>query len=160
MEVIGCGYPPPDMQAQLLGPTPDTRQRLVVEACAPRLADVRRQVRAAVLATAVPTERGTDDPDLAQVSADLELVVSELATNVMLHTDQSWIEVGIERTVDSWVIEVDGAEGLVGPIEDQAHPGAELVPGGRGLLIVGALTDSVDVVERDGTHVIRCVRHL
>ncbi len=149
------------MQVQLLGRTPDTRRRLVVEACAPRLADVRRQVREVVLATvAVPTENGNADPDLAQVSADLELVVSELATNVILHTNQSCIEVGIERTDDSWVIEVDGAEGLVGPIVDQSHPDAELVPGGRGLLIVGALTDSIDVVERDGIHLIRCVKHL
>ena len=117
-------------------------------------------MREAVLATAAPTQSGTDDPDLAQLSADLELVVSELATNVILHTNRSCIAVGIERTDDSWVIEVDGAEGLVGPIVDQAHPGTELLPGGRGLLIVGALTDSIDVIERDGTHLIRCVKHL
>lgn len=111
-----------------------------------------------VISVGTADGRRATDPDLARLAADLELVVSELATNVIVHTDRECITVGVERTDEGWVIEVDGADALVDPIVDHAPLGDEPQPGGRGLVIVRALTDTVEVVERDGARLIRCLK--
>ena len=51
---------------------------------------------------------GADD-DLVR---DLELVVSELATNVVQHSDSSTIHLVLRREPSQWVLDVDDADTL------------------------------------------------
>jgi anti-sigma regulatory factor (Ser/Thr protein kinase) len=102
----------------------------------------------------------TVDESVARWIADLELVASELATNVIQHAQLAEIAVAVQRVGDAWIIEVDGADALT--MADAVAPARspDVEPSGRGLLIVHALTDSVEIVERDGGRLIRCLKRI
>ena len=83
------------------------------------------------------------------VADDLVLVVSELATNVAQHTSADEISVLLRRTDDRWTVEVDDADGIEA-LDDASLPAPDALSG-RGLYIVQAVMDEVDLVD-DGEH--------
>ena len=97
-------------------------------------------------------ETGADD----DVVADFELAVSELATNVILHTDSATLTVVMHRTPDGWVLDVSNADALhdlAGALD--VDPIGQT---GRGLVIAQAVMDRVELVDIDGEQHIRCFR--
>lgn len=116
-------------------------------ALAEELADLRCAIRRYV-------ESSGGDPATAD---DLELVVSELATNVIDHTTSPTISITIERTSDEWLIEVaDVGNHFVLPAVAGLPPTFERT--GRGLFVVRSLVDHVEIVDAPNSHVIRCRR--
>src|SRR4029077_1675063 len=67
-----------------------------------QLSEIRRRVRAYVADAG-----GSDD-----VADDLELVVSELATNVIEPTSPPTLTIRVERTLDEWILEVADVDDL------------------------------------------------
>jgi PAS domain S-box-containing protein len=116
--------------------------------------------------TAVPLARHlfTDwlsyQPVDDQASDDLLLVVSELCTNAVHAASgkQGGVVFRAWDDADALVIEVEddgaGFEEDVRSDDEQPDPYA---PGGRGLYLVQALADSIDVTRRDGHTIVRCV---
>lgn len=96
---------------------------------------------------------GADD-DLVR---DLELVVSELATNVIQHTGSSTIRMVLRREPSQWVLDVDDADDLDG-LDSSLPAPSELT--GRGLFIVQSLMDDVQILESGGHRRIRCARRI
>jgi anti-sigma regulatory factor (Ser/Thr protein kinase) len=102
--------------------------------------------------------RAATDTFLRQVSAtpqmclDARLVVSELVANAVRHggAERSWVELRLEDAGPALrgSVRHPGA-GFVPP----ATPSAEMVRGGRGLLLVAALTSAWGVTVGDGTTV-------
>ena len=73
---------------------------LDVPADTAQLGVIRREIRTFVTAV------GGDD----HVADDFELVVSELATNVIEHTSSSRLTVRMARTSDDWILDVADVE--------------------------------------------------
>lgn len=90
---------------------------------------------------------------------DLELVVSELATNVIEHTTSPTITITIERNPEAWMIEVSDVEGPF-VLPDVAGLPAISGPAGRGLFVVRSLVDELEVVETPTSRALRCRRQL
>jgi anti-sigma regulatory factor (Ser/Thr protein kinase) len=90
---------------------------------------------------------------------DLELVTSELATNVIDHTAATTITVTIERTADAWILQVDDVAHPFVPADVVVLP-AISQPAGRGLFVVKALVDELEVVETSTSRALRCRRRL
>lgn len=90
------------------------------------------------------------------IADDLELVVSELATNVIEHTSSSTITVAIERTRTAWVIEVADVEDT-SLLDDVSLPPATSLTG-RGLFVVRSLVDTLEVIETATAFAMRCMR--
>ena len=90
---------------------------------------------------------------------DLELVASELATNVIEHTTSPTITITIERTPDAWMIEVSDVEGPFVLSEVAVLP-ATSDRAGRGLFVVRSLVDELEVVETPTSRALRCRRQL
>lgn len=88
--------------------------------------------------------------------ADVELVVTELAANVVDHTTSSWVGIDVELAGDVAVLTVSGgcpADGIP-PVERWG-----LVPGrgrGHGLRIVRALCTTVEVTGDRLVSAVRC----
>lgn len=120
--------------------------KIVAPARTEDLLTIRRTARRFVEAL------GADD----DVADDLELVVSELTTNVIRHTDSTTITVVLRRTTTEWLLDVADAERLP-PLDELPIPAPD-DPTGRGLIVVQALVDRVELVDVDGRHVVRCVR--
>jgi serine/threonine-protein kinase RsbW len=89
---------------------------------------------------------------------DLELVVSELATNVIDHTASPTITITIERTTDAWLIEVADVEDP--RLLDAVALPPSSQPTGRGLFVVDALVDHLELVETSTSRLLRCRRRL
>ncbi|MFK8023998.1 MAG: ATP-binding protein [Ilumatobacter sp.] len=98
--------------------------------------------------------------DAADSGADLDvveelvLVASELASNVIRHTDEEQVRVRLGKSDDEWTLDVSGAGSL------DAIPGRDGMPspmqeGGRGLVIVRAMMDAVELLDDDGDRWIR-----
>jgi len=87
---------------------------------------------------------------------DLRLVVSELATNVVQHTDSDTIRMTFRREPTRFVLDVDDAGALTG-LEHISAPGPDRLAG-RGLSIVRAVMDDVEIVDDDGRRRLRCTR--
>ena len=121
-------------------------ERVVMRADPSELASLRRRVGRAVRAAGAP-----DD-----VAVDFELAVSELATNVIRHTEASDLLVTVLATDERWSLEVTRAEDL-GDLHGLRLP-SEAEHGGRGLLIVRSVMDEVDVVGEPGRRAVRCSR--
>ena len=82
---------------------------------------------------------------------EIRLVVSELASNVVRHSDRPTIEVSLAATRTDIVVELPGAPTDVVP----AAPSRSQFSG-RGLLIVRNVADDVSMVERDDERFVRC----
>lgn len=108
------------------------------------LSDVRTKVRRFV-------EGAGGDSDLA---GDLELVVSELATNVIEHTRSPTLTVVLSRTTGDWLVEVSDVADL-GILDHVALPDATQ-PAGRGLFVVRSVVDEMSIVEVGDSYAIRC----
>ncbi len=112
------------------------------------LSDIRRRVRAYV------AEAGGGD----DIAADLELVVSELATNVIEHTSSPTLTVRIEKTLDAWILDVADVDDL-GILDHVALPDRREVAG-RGLFVVASLVDDLRIVDDGARHALRCSRRV
>lgn len=89
---------------------------------------------------------------------DVELAVSELATNVIRHTTACQFTIALGRAQGSLVLDVSNADHLTDlhtrlPAENDA-------PSGRGLAIVDAVMDAIHLVVVDGSQHIRCFKTL
>jgi anti-sigma regulatory factor (Ser/Thr protein kinase) len=93
------------------------------------------------------------------IASDLELVVSELATNVIRHTRAPSMRVSVIVEPgdgrQEWTVCV---ENEVMPIPLDSDPVLEAPAGGRGLRIVAAIMDVISVTEADGRMTIRTTR--
>ena len=123
--------------------TPTAAVRLTVPAALDEIGAVRRELTRAVL----------DAGDDRSVAHDIALAASELCTNVVQYASTDDYTVVCERHDGCWVLEVSHADDvdLHGP--DQVAPSSQ---GGRGLMIVRALMDSVELVEGANGTAIRC----
>ncbi len=116
-----------------------------VPALAEELATLRRTVRSYVQSA------GGD----AATADDLELLISELATNVIEHTTSPTISVTIERTPDDWLIDVaDAGDRLVLRQDPELPP--LFAPSGRGLVVARSLVDDLEIIESSTARTIRC----
>ncbi|MGK0274992.1 MAG: serine/threonine-protein kinase RsbW [Ilumatobacter sp.] len=94
----------------------------------------------------------------SDVAETFELVVSELATNVIQHTTSDTVTIAFERTATDWQLLVSGADELE-LSEPRAVPDpAQLA--GRGLFIVEAVMDRVEIVVVDDQQHVRCIMHI
>jgi anti-sigma regulatory factor (Ser/Thr protein kinase) len=120
-----------------------------VEARPEQLTALRREVRALASRAGVPTA----------VRSDLELVVSELATNVIRHTRAPSMKVSVAVEpgdgCQEWTVCV---ENEVVPIPLDGDPVIETPLGGRGLRIVATIMDGISVTETDGRMTIQATR--
>jgi len=93
---------------------------------------------------------------------DLLIACSELVTNAVRHGDCTAATVILRGAVDgnNVVLEVeDSGDGFAWPV---AHGIEDVVvhdENGRGLFIVEALTDEMQVLSSEGRTVVRCVKH-
>ena len=87
---------------------------------------------------------------------DFELAVSELATNVIRHTDSETISVVLTHRSTDWVLDVADAE-RVPPLDSIELPEPTQTTG-RGLFVVMSLMDHVGVATVVDAQVVRCVR--
>ena len=117
--------------------------QLVVPAELDQIADVRRQLTSAVLTAG-------DDRSLAE---DIALAASELSTNVIRYASTDAFSVSCVRTDSRWILEVSHADGIDLARRAKRIPNAH---GGRGLMIVSALMDTVELIERPNGMWIRC----
>lgn len=120
--------------------------RLSLPADARHLAWLRRCVRTFV------QEHGSP-PDVVD---DLELVASELGTNVIRHTDSDTLGLRLTEADGRWILVVADADDLPDAPE-VALPSPQAV-GGRGLFIANELMDDVSIVSQGGRRVVRCIR--
>lgn len=107
---------------------------------------LRRMVRAFLNGHGSPPE----------VVDDVELVVSELTTNVIRHTDSETLSVRLAAAAGHWILEVADAEDLP-PLDDVTLPPSHAADG-RGLSIAAALMDEITTVRADGRSFVRCRR--
>lgn len=129
-------------------PSTTSETRMTVRAATAELEGLRTQVH----------DRAVDFGAGTELVDDLLLVVSELATNVLMHTGDAHVEVGLGRHDNSWVIEVAGADGLH-DANPTTPPGPDQT-GGRGLFIVNAVMDEVALVAGPSGRSVRCVKHV
>ena len=108
------------------------------------LSSVRHQVREFV-------EQAGGGSGLA---ADLELVVSELATNVIEHTRSPTLTVSVSRSDGDWVVDVADVGDL--SILDRVELPDLDEPAGRGLFVVSSIVDDIAIVEAGDAYAIRC----
>lgn len=99
--------------------------------------------------------------DAADSGADLDvveelvLVASELASNVIRHTDDADMTIRLWTVRGGWILDVSGADSM------DHLPGAAGMPdamqqGGRGLVIVRAMMDAVELLDDGGRRWVRC----
>lgn len=121
-------------------------RRLTVDADVANLGRLREHVASAA------RDFGASDDIVEQ----LQLVVSELATNAMQYNDADTLTVAVGGNGTSWTIDVSNADGLV-DLGAPALPDPSALSG-RGLFLVDAVMDRVELVEVDGRLHIRCVK--
>jgi serine/threonine-protein kinase RsbW len=124
--------------------TSSVEQRLTASSNVSQIASLRRRV------ADFARDRGAPE----QVVVDLELAVSELATNVAQHADTDQIRVVVRYGDDRWTIEVDDAGGL-DTLSDTTLPAPDALSG-RGLFIVQSVMDEVELVDDGGHRRLRC----
>ena len=125
--------------------TPD--HRVTVDADVAHLGALRSHVATLARASGAP-----DD-----IIEQFELVVSELATNVMQHSEAPQVTVAFERVEHGWLVDVSDADGL-DRLNVPERPDPEQLSG-RGLFLVHAMMDEVDLVEVGDTRHIRCLKY-
>lgn len=124
--------------------TSTVEQRLTTSSNVAEVASLRRRV----------AEFARRHGAAEQVVSDLELAVSELATNVAQHADTDQISVVVRCGDASWTIEVDHADGL-DTLSDTTLPAPDALSG-RGLFIVQSVMDEVELVDDGGHRRLRC----
>lgn len=102
----------------------------------------------------VALARAADAPE--PVVEAFELAVSELATNVIRHTDARRLTVVFDRMPEGWVLDVSDAESF-DELPTPTVPDPEQLSG-RGLFVVQAVMDAVDLIDVDGHQHIRCLK--
>lgn len=117
--------------------------QLVVPAELDQIADVRRQLTSAILSAG----------DARSVADDVALAASELSSNVIRYASTDTFNVSCVRSDSNWILEVSHADGVDLAPRPTSMPTAL---GGRGLMIVSALMDTVELVERPDGVWIRC----
>ena len=132
-------------------PGDDLPARLTVAANPASLRSLRVAVAAAAL-----------DADAPQSIVDeFELIVSELATNVIQHTAAEQITVVFDRVADGWMIDVSDADGLdvdtLATLATAGTPDPSRLSG-RGLFIVQSIMDTVELVDIGGHQHLRCCK--
>jgi anti-sigma regulatory factor (Ser/Thr protein kinase) len=88
-------------------------------------------------------------------SDDVRLIVSELVTNVIRHTAATTVTVSIERNEAGWGIEVSEGGDIVsigGNRERSLDHDS-----GRGLMVVNAIADTVEIVDSGSAKAVRCL---
>jgi len=90
------------------------------------------------------------------IVSDLELAVSELATNVVQHARSPEITVVVRHEPDRWVLDVSDAPDT-NALDAAALPEPDALSG-RGLFIVQAVMDDVEIVDDCGHRFVRCSR--
>lgn len=83
------------------------------------------------------------------VVADAELVLSELASNAVEASPHTNYRVFVELADDTLLVAVTNNSKAALPAEADRIPEDVLAPQGRGLMIVHALSDSVDVIRTE-----------
>ena len=126
--------------------SPKRDRQLTVDADVANLGRLREHV-----ATAAHDTGASND-----IVEQLQLVVSELATNAMQYNDAETLTVTVSGDGTSWTIDVTNADGLL-DIGAPALPDPSALSG-RGLFIVDAVMDRVELVEVDGRLHVRCVK--
>ena len=126
---------------------PTGHLRVVTPADTAEVSSLRREIRAFI-------ERHGDN----DVADEMELVVSELATNVIDHTGSDSIDILIERDERRWTVDVADADDIP-PLDDIVAPALDSMSG-RGLIIVQAVMDSVEVRELGDARTICCRRSI
>lgn len=126
--------------------TPSTPRDVVVRV--PTRESELRAIRRAV--SSFVAGHGGDD----EIVADFQLAASELATNVMQHSDADAVTVAMRLTDDVWQLDVHDADDVPDLAAVASPPSSSL--SGRGLLVVQAVMDDVAVVDIDGHMLIRC----
>lgn len=89
------------------------------------------------------------------IADELSLVISELMTNAIKHSADHQITIDVQRTDETWSIEVSGAA------EDLDIRGLQPTPAersGRGMMIVRTIMDTVELVQRASGFRIRCTK--
>lgn len=127
-------------------PDSPTEQHITVAADTAQLAPLRSQV-----ADLARTAGASDD-----VVEQFELVVSELATNVIQHSDSAQLTVVFHGNDQRWVLDVSNAPTAV-ELDTPHLPDPDELSG-RGLFIVHAVMDSVELIDIDGNQHIRCTK--
>lgn len=97
-----------------------------------------------------------DVPD--EVVDDVELAVSELATNVIRHTPSTSISLVAVCHDGDVIIDVAAADGVPSLDHVELPPADQLT--GRGLYVVDQVMDDVRTADVDGARVVRCRRRL
>lgn len=126
--------------------TPQHDGRLTVESNVSNLGRLREHVALSA------RETGASDDIVEQ----LQLVVSELATNAMKYHDADTLTVAVHGDGSSWTIDVSNADGLA-DIEAPSLPDPSALCG-RGLFLVDAVMDRVELVDVAGRLHVRCVK--
>jgi len=121
-------------------------RRLTVDADVANLGRLRQHVADAA------HESGAG-PDIIE---QLQLVVSELATNAIQYNDADSLTVAVQGDGVSWTIEVSNADGLQG-VDAPTLPDSSALSG-RGLFLVDNIMDRVELVEVEGRLHVRCVK--
>ncbi len=121
---------------------------LDVPADTSELTVVRREVRRFV------TGAGGD----AFVADDFELVVSELATNVIEHTSSPRLTIRMGRTAEDWILDVADVDDV--HILDHVSLPDHRQLTGRGLFVVASLVDELAVIDDGDRHAVRCWRRV
>ena len=125
--------------------TRDERQ-LTVDADVANLARLREYIASAA------RDNGASDDIVEQ----LQLVVSELATNAVQYNDADTLTVSVDCDDTGWIVDVSNAEGLR-DLHAPTLPDPSALSG-RGLFLVGAVMDRVELVDVDGRLHVRCVK--
>jgi len=120
--------------------------RVTVGTDAEHLATLRRHIVNAA------RDFGADEDTIA----DFELVVSELATNVIRHTAAEDLTVAFQRSESQWVLDVSDATDL--STLDQPEPDDPTSIDGRGLFIVQAVMDDVQLIDIADQRFVRCIK--
>lgn len=110
-----------------------------------------------VLANWLAVHPGVD----ADAIDDLLVVCSELSTNAISHASgaDGSVALRVRRDGDALVLEMeDDGRGFAWPVAHVMEDVLDDEEHGRGLFIVEALTDHLEVVPVDGGTVVRCVK--
>lgn len=90
-----------------------------------------------------------------EITEQLELIVSELATNEIQYARPLDVTVSVEWIPAGWQVDVSSADHSVCTTAPRLPPTHQAT--GRGLFLVTSMTNGLDAVLVDGTRHLRCV---